>query len=161
MKTLVLAGRDLNLPVNAFALRIKARNLRNNFQSRARFGTVAPLTQSSLVPAPGSGMANRLQLQTSQAPANWQNTTTNKPAPIVDLPALQSASHVLQDQFTRDAQSVPDLGDTFSTRAWNNLGLCIIYSNKKCSWLPVFILVHSSSRRQQSAISKESTPARS
>ncbi|KDQ63476.1 hypothetical protein JAAARDRAFT_695291 [Jaapia argillacea MUCL 33604] len=33
------------------------------------------------------------------------------PPPIVDLPALQSASRVLQDQLAKDAQLVPDLGE--------------------------------------------------
>jgi hypothetical protein len=40
----------------------------------------------------------------------------SKPAPVVDLPALQSASRVLQDQFIKDAQVIPDLVDTLTTR---------------------------------------------
>lgn len=38
-----------------------------------------------------------------------------KPA-LVDLPALQNASRVLQDQFAKDAQIIPDLGDTLTAR---------------------------------------------
>jgi len=38
-----------------------------------------------------------------------------KPTPV-DLPALQSASRVLQDQFVKDAQIIPDLGDTLTAR---------------------------------------------
>jgi nuclear pore complex protein Nup155 len=40
----------------------------------------------------------------------------SKPAPVVDLPALQNASRVLQDQFIKDAQVIPDLADTLTTR---------------------------------------------
>jgi nuclear pore complex protein Nup155 len=39
-----------------------------------------------------------------------------KPTPVVDLQALQSASRVLQDQFIKDAQVIPDLVDTLTTR---------------------------------------------
>lgn len=39
----------------------------------------------------------------------------SKPAPV-DLAALQNATQVLQDQFNKDAQSIPDLGDTLTTR---------------------------------------------
>jgi hypothetical protein len=39
----------------------------------------------------------------------------NHPAPV-DLPALQSASRVLQDQFVKDAQIIPDLGDMLTAR---------------------------------------------
>ncbi|OCH96059.1 nucleoporin [Obba rivulosa] len=37
-----------------------------------------------------------------------------KPVPVLDLPALQNASHVLQEQFTKDAQAIPDLGEMLS-----------------------------------------------
>lgn len=42
-----------------------------------------------------------------------------KPEPVVDLPALQNASRVLQEQFVKDAQIVPDLGDMLTIRAFN------------------------------------------
>jgi len=42
--------------------------------------------------------------------------SASKPTPVVDLPALQSASRVLQDQFIKDAQVIPDLVDTLTTR---------------------------------------------
>lgn len=38
------------------------------------------------------------------------------PAPPLDLPGLQAASKVLQDQFVKDASAVPDLGDTLTSR---------------------------------------------
>lgn len=38
------------------------------------------------------------------------------PKPVVDLPALESASRVLQDQFAKDAQAIPDLAETLTTR---------------------------------------------
>ncbi|KAI0068445.1 nucleoporin [Artomyces pyxidatus] len=34
-----------------------------------------------------------------------------KAVPTLDLPALQSASRVLQEQFAKDAQTIPDIGD--------------------------------------------------
>ena len=40
-----------------------------------------------------------------------------KPATL-DLPALQAASRVLQDQFAKDVQAVPDLTEVFNTRAY-------------------------------------------
>ncbi|KAH9950428.1 nucleoporin [Amylocystis lapponica] len=38
----------------------------------------------------------------------------SKPVPALNLPALQSASRVLQDQLAKDAQIIPDLGDMLS-----------------------------------------------
>ena len=40
-----------------------------------------------------------------------QAQAASKPAPVLDLPALQAASRVLQDQLVKDSQAVPDLGD--------------------------------------------------
>ena len=51
----------------------------------------------------------------------------SKPAPVVDLPALQSASRLLQDQFMKDAQVIPDLAETLTTRM---SALCLlVYAN--------------------------------
>jgi nuclear pore complex protein Nup155 len=41
--------------------------------------------------------------------------TAEKSTPV-DIPALQSASRLLNEQFTKDAQIVPDLGDSLATR---------------------------------------------
>ncbi|PCH33730.1 nucleoporin [Wolfiporia cocos MD-104 SS10] len=43
-----------------------------------------------------------------------QAASTSKPAPVLDLPALQGASRVLLEQLNRDAQSVPELNDFLS-----------------------------------------------
>ncbi|KAI0735282.1 nucleoporin [Earliella scabrosa] len=43
-----------------------------------------------------------------------QAQAASKPAPVLDLPALQAASRVLQDQLVKDSQAVPDLGDMIS-----------------------------------------------
>ena len=40
-----------------------------------------------------------------------QTQAASKPAPVLDLPALQAASRVLQEQLVKDSQVVPDLGD--------------------------------------------------
>jgi hypothetical protein len=37
-----------------------------------------------------------------------------RPAPVVDLLALQNASRVLQDQLLKDSQIIPDLGETLT-----------------------------------------------
>lgn len=36
--------------------------------------------------------------------------------PALDLPALQGASRLLQDQLIKDAQILPDLGDMLANR---------------------------------------------
>ncbi|KII84336.1 hypothetical protein PLICRDRAFT_179588 [Plicaturopsis crispa FD-325 SS-3] len=51
----------------------------------------------------------------NNASTSRQVAAASKPAPVVDLPALPSASCVLQDQFVKDAQSVSDLGETLAT----------------------------------------------
>ena len=38
--------------------------------------------------------------------------------PSLDLPALQTASRVLQEQYVKDAQIVPELGDMLTIRAF-------------------------------------------
>ncbi|KAI3622521.1 nucleoporin [Moniliophthora roreri] len=45
-----------------------------------------------------------------------KNPSSEKPA-AVDLVVLQSASTVLHEQFTKDAQIIPDLGDTLTGQA--------------------------------------------
>ena len=46
------------------------------------------------------------------------NAAPRKVAPVqpVDLASLQNASQVLNEQFVKDAQAVPDVGETFSIR---------------------------------------------
>ena len=39
-----------------------------------------------------------------------------KPVPALDLPALQTASRVVQDELNKDTQSVPDLNDLLTVR---------------------------------------------
>lgn len=68
-----------------------------------------PFALSRTIGGPlGSSSSNGLQSRQMQA--------VTKPAPVLDLPALQSASRVLQDQFIKDAQVIPDLVDTLNTR---------------------------------------------
>ncbi|KAL0578729.1 hypothetical protein V5O48_003285 [Marasmius crinis-equi] len=43
-------------------------------------------------------------------------TTADKPSPV-DVAVLQNASTVLHEQFTKDAQIIPDLGDTLTGQA--------------------------------------------
>jgi hypothetical protein len=41
-----------------------------------------------------------------------------KPEAVVDLSALQNASRVLHDQFVKDSQIIPDIGDTLTIRVF-------------------------------------------
>ena len=52
------------------------------------------------------------------------------PKPVLDLPALQSASHVLQEQFAKDAQAIPDLAETLTTREHDISGAVGMRSNQ-------------------------------
>ncbi|KAG7099133.1 hypothetical protein E1B28_001005 [Marasmius oreades] len=55
-------------------------------------------------------------MATTAAHTPSTRSQTEKPAPI-DIAVLQSASTVLQEQFTKDAQIIPDLGDTLTGQA--------------------------------------------
>lgn len=46
--------------------------------------------------------------------------TASKPSAIVDLNSLQSASRVLHDQFLKDSQIIPDLGELLLGVSSNN-----------------------------------------
>ena len=51
--------------------------------------------------------------------SNASNLTRQPPSTksdVVDLPALQSASRVLLEQLAKDAQIIPDIGETLTTR---------------------------------------------
>ena len=52
-----------------------------------------------------------------------QAQAASKPAPVLDLTALQAASRVLQEQLVKDSQIVPDLGDMICEclSAWTRL----------------------------------------
>ncbi|KAI0374276.1 nucleoporin [Pilatotrama ljubarskyi] len=65
-----------------------------------------PHLASSSSSGPLLASANASKLRQTQA--------ASKPAPVVDLPALQAASRVLQEQLVKDSQIIPDLGDMIS-----------------------------------------------
>ena len=51
--------------------------------------------------------------------SNTTNFTRQPPSTkpdVVDLSALQSASRVLLEQLAKDAQIIPDIGETLTTR---------------------------------------------
>jgi len=50
----------------------------------------------------------------SNQPISRQLPQPPRPVPVVDLDVLQNASRVLQDQFVKDSQIIPDLGDTLN-----------------------------------------------
>ncbi|KAH7928555.1 nucleoporin [Leucogyrophana mollusca] len=58
-------------------------------------------------PSQSSGSNNASLLRPAQVQA--------RPAPILDLPGLQAASRVLHDQFLKDAQIIPDVGEMLTT----------------------------------------------
>jgi nuclear pore complex protein Nup155 len=78
------------------------------------------LTRSSLnvaMPAafPSSHPVAALNYSTDNTGVAARHMPSAKPTPV-NLPALQSAGRVLQDQFVKDAQIIPDLGDTLTAR---------------------------------------------
>ncbi|KAA1468695.1 nucleoporin [Dentipellis sp. KUC8613] len=59
-----------------------------------------------------SALSSSLQMSTvHSAQLSRHPPLPPKSAPTLDLPALQNGSRILQDYFTKDAQSIPDLGD--------------------------------------------------
>ncbi|KAF9244625.1 nucleoporin [Melanogaster broomeanus] len=65
--------------------------------------TLPPFASYSSKPQLPSHTANAAGLRTNQL--------QSRPSPVVDLSGLQSASRVLHDQFLKDSQIVPDIGD--------------------------------------------------
>jgi hypothetical protein len=61
-----------------------------------------------------------------------QNQIQARPPSALDLPGLQSASRVLHDQFMKDAQIIPDIGDMLTTRKLGDPLQYILYSNFLC-----------------------------
>lgn len=68
----------------------------------------------SLAPSHFAQSSNGLVRSTSARLG--QSQAVPKPAPSLDLAALQGASRVLEDQLVKDAQAVPELGDMLSIR---------------------------------------------
>ena len=58
----------------------------------------------------------RPQQSTATSSLFRQNQPQARPVSVLDLPGLQSASRVLHDQFMKDAQIIPDIGDMLTTR---------------------------------------------
>ena len=70
-------------------------------QSSGAFGLMAtPLAQAS----------------NSSNTANFTRQPPSTKSDVVDLSALQSASRVLLEQLAKDAQIIPDIGETLTTR---------------------------------------------
>lgn len=49
---------------------------------------------------------------------------SSEKVPPIDLSVLQNASKVLEEQFTKDSQAIPELGDTL-----RELGLLLAKTN--------------------------------
>jgi hypothetical protein len=58
-----------------------------------------------------------------------QSQQPPRPAPVVDLDVLQNASRVLQDQFVKDSQIIPDLGDTLNICAIVTASVMFLLAN--------------------------------
>lgn len=85
-----------------------------------------------------------------------QMLSTAKTVPVLELPALQSASRVLQDQINKDAQAIPDLGDMLTIRmSASALVCCVRISAEKHSGRAVISFVQRLSRRLSRSISEE------
>jgi hypothetical protein len=88
----------------------------NTWFFRTRRRSVRPLQ-----PSPSSGvfgfMATPLaQVSTSSNTSNFTRQPPSTKSDVVDLPALQSASRVLVEQLAKDAQIIPDIGETLTSR---------------------------------------------
>jgi nuclear pore complex protein Nup155 len=68
-------------------------------------------------------------MATPLAQASTSSNFTRQPpsakSDVVDIPALQSASRVLLEQLAKDAQIIPDIGETLTTR----MSYFCLYSN--------------------------------
>ena len=56
------------------------------------------------------------QASNSSNTANFTRQPQSTKSDVVDLSALQSASRVLLEQLAKDAQIIPDIGETLTTR---------------------------------------------
>ena len=56
------------------------------------------------------------QASSSSNTANFTRQPQSTKSDVVDLSALQSASRVLLEQLAKDAQIIPDIGETLTTR---------------------------------------------
>ncbi|KAG2150078.1 nucleoporin [Suillus cothurnatus] len=56
-----------------------------------------------------------------------QNQIQARPPSALDLPGLQSASRVLHDQFMKDAQIIPDIGDMLTTPGGQSSALYSVF----------------------------------
>ena len=56
------------------------------------------------------------QASNSSNTANFTRQPPSTKSDVVDLSALQSASRVLLEQLAKDAQIIPDIGETLTTR---------------------------------------------
>ena len=70
---------------------------------------------SSSTSRPLGGFQSKMDATAWNAGSSQRAPVAPKPATL-DLPALQAASRVLQDQFVKDAQIIPDLGELLSIR---------------------------------------------
>jgi hypothetical protein len=66
--------------------------------------------------------------------------SVSKPVPVVDLSALQSASRVLHDQFVKDAQVIPDLGEMLTARECHLFISFTLHINLRSRWTVVRVL---------------------
>lgn len=77
---------------------------------------------------------------------------TTKPAPV-DLPALRNASQILLEQLAKDAQIIPDLGETLTACEFGKHSAGYT-SLTLSSWKPVFGVLQRVCGRYTSALSK-------
>lgn len=61
-------------------------------------------------------MATPLAQASNSSNANFTRQPPSTKSDVVDISALQSASRVLLEQLAKDAQIIPDIGETLTTR---------------------------------------------
>lgn len=81
--------------------------------------------------------------------ASGSRVKTSPPRTTPDLPALQDASRLVQEQLIKDTQIIPDLGDMLTIRALFRLGFSygLVSFSFHYSWWPVIRILHDFPRR--------------
>lgn len=96
---------------------------------------------------------NTFQQSTNGRPS--QPRPTQEPRPTLDLPALQSASRVLHEQYLKDAQAVPELSDMLTIRMLCHPFFPCSSVFKSCSHYTIFGIIQRISGRLSRPLSQE------
>lgn len=120
---LVLHHRALRLP--CLCLQVDPHSTSSSLTKKSGASSVAGMNGFRSLAG-----SQRPDSRNAMASGFASSSRDGNPAPLtkstpLDLPALQSASRLVQEQLIRDAQIIPDLGDTLC-----KLSFCLIFLRK-------------------------------